>query len=140
MKSRAEELLESVSTARGAPVLERTRHPAAQRRGEALAALRAELLGEMAAALGRAETRVRRSLARIAHVAREIDALERRHGSGPADRAALAARIDAFNTERGVAEHRLWELTVQREALGLRCHDVLRDFYPIPARRRAPTD
>lgn len=131
MKSRAEELVHSLGDPEGARSLERLRRLHAPRRGEALSALRAEILGEMAASLGRAEARVNESLARLADRGREIDEL-----AAGSERDELAARVDAFNAEREIAERRLWELTVQREALGLRRHDVLGELFPIPARRR----
>ena len=131
MKSRAEELVQSLSDAEGARSLERLRRLHAPRRDEALSTLRVEILGEMAASLGRAEARVNESLARLADLGREIDEV-----AASSERGELARRVNAFNAEREIAERRLWELTVQREALGLRRHDVLGKFFPIPARRR----
>jgi hypothetical protein len=135
VKSRAEELVQSLSNSHSGHSLERLQRFHAPRRGEALFALRSEILGEMAAALGRAETRVNASLARLAKMEREIDEL-----APSSDRVEFAKRVNAFNAEREIAERRLWELTVQREALGLRRHDVLGKFYPIPARRRVAKD
>ncbi len=133
---RIRELVESLD-ARGyeSPYLERLRRVARGRRSRAeggLDALRAEILAEMAASLGRAEDHVNRALLACELLDREIAALD---GSDPA---LLAQKIDEFNRERAQAERRLWELVVQREAIGWRRHDGLDELYPIPKKKRAP--
>ncbi len=100
--------------------------------GGGLAALQAEMLREMAASLGRASERLSGSLATLAEMGSSIDELEARG----AEAAVLAEAIDAFNQERERAERFLWELTVQREALGLRNQQELERYYPLPPRRR----
>ncbi len=99
-----------------------------------LAALQAEMLHEMAASLGRASERLSGSLAALAELGRHIDELE----AGDVAREALGEAVDAFNEERARAEHLLWELSVQREALGLNRHDELARHYPLPPRRKKP--
>jgi len=105
-----------------------------------LAALRAELMAEAAAALGRAEQRVLAELERLRSMGQSIDQLETKSAAttGGIDqlrRDALALRVDAFNRQRQVAQRRLWELMVQREALGFYRNDILTELYPIPPRR-----
>lgn len=103
----------------------RARREATSAKGaDGLDALRREILGEMAASLGRAEDRVNEALLRLEVLDKEIAEL----GPGVARRAKIAA----FNEQRTVAEKRLWELTVQRECIGLRRHDLLAKFFPIP--------
>jgi hypothetical protein len=102
--------------------------------------LRAELMAEAAAALGRAEQRVLAELERLRSIGQSIDQLETNPSPAPGDvdparREALALRVDAFNRQRQVAQRRLWELMVQREALGFYRNDLLTELYPIPPRR-----
>lgn len=111
------------------PYLERLRRRSegARARG-GLEAIRQEILGEMAASLGRAEERVDEALLRLELLDREIAELASDAGARP-------AKVAEFNALREVAEKRLWELTVQRECIGLRRHDLLAHFYPIPPRK-----
>jgi hypothetical protein len=69
---------------------------------------------------------------------RRIEELERRERAGEPVGAELDAAIDAFDAERETAKRRLWELVVQREALGIRRHAMLDRFYPIPPPRKRP--
>lgn len=69
-----------------------------------------EIVGEMAAALGRAGSKLEEAIARV-------------HAAGPAERPSL---------RRAVLRAR-WELEVHRESLGIRRHDDLDHLYPIPA-------
>jgi hypothetical protein len=138
---RIRELIESLSdSGLESPYLDRLR---ARVRGrsdnQALAGLQQEILGEMAAALGRAETHVDEALLRCEVVGRRIDELERRRSTGEAVEGELSKAIDEFNAEREVAGRRLWELLVQREALGIRRHAMLERLYPIPPARRPPS-
>jgi hypothetical protein len=128
------------------------RHPRVRRwthspelgpRPEGLAGLRAELMAEAAAALGRAEQRVLAELERLRSMGESIDQLELESkattlsGEQPRQE-ALALRVDAFNRQRQIARRRLWELMVQREALGFYRNDILAELYPIPPRRSGP--
>ncbi|MBN1612723.1 MAG: hypothetical protein JW940_39235 [Polyangiaceae bacterium] len=117
-----------------------TQSPELGPRPGGLAALRAELMAEAAAALGRAEQRVLAELERLRSMGESIDQLETQaaaasDGIDPSRHEALAHGVDAFNRQRRVAQRRLWELMVQREALGLYRNDILAELYPIPARR-----
>lgn len=130
MASRVRDLLKS-----GAVPSERSdalRQAARRGPGSGLAALQAEMLREMAASLGRASERVSGSLATLEELGRHIDELE----AGGAARRVVVEAIDAFNEEHARAEQLLWELTVQREALGLRNQKELERHYPLPPRRR----
>jgi hypothetical protein len=86
--------------------------------------LEQEIIGEMAAALGRAEDKLNVALLRLELAGRALAAAvecgERR------DRAIN------FNAERTHALTARWELTIQRESVGFRRNDVLERLYPIP--------
>lgn len=99
-------------------------------------ALGSEILAEMAAALGRSAEHVTDALAVLARIDREIAEAVARGDEA----SAVAALVDSFNREREVAERRLWELTVHREALGLFDHGQLQRYYPIPPPKRAPSE
>ncbi|UQA60758.1 hypothetical protein [Polyangium aurulentum] len=95
--------------------------------------LAAEILREMASALGRSEDKINAALLELEVMGQSIDALvaegNERH------RAEIRARVAAFNEGRERAEKALWELRVHREALGFRRNDDLATHYPIPPRR-----
>jgi hypothetical protein len=82
-----------------------------------------EIVQEMAGALGRSEDRVNLALA-------ELELLHVRHQrAAPHERGALAA---LFNAQRAVAQTRLRELLIHREAVGFRRNQILNELYPIP--------
>jgi hypothetical protein len=96
------------------------------------------MLGEMAGTLGRAGERIERALADVEVLGDEVDALTEAHRiDGPA-RELLHDKIVSFNLAVERAEARVWELIVQREALGMRRHETIPRVYPIPPRRRLP--
>ncbi|MET0285036.1 MAG: hypothetical protein ABW352_11215 [Polyangiales bacterium] len=80
----------------------------------------AEILQEIAGALGRSEDRVNMALA-------ECEVLAARHARAPS---AELAR--AFNAQRAVAKARLRDLLIHREAAGFRRNKMLDELYPIP--------
>ena len=94
-----------------------------------LETLEVEIAQEMAGALGRTEDRLNLALA-------ELELCQARHqravrdGLPPAERADLATQ---FNAQRRVAQERLRELLIQREAMGFRRNQILQELYPIPA-------
>lgn len=138
---RIRDLVESLSGAGvQSPYLDRLREKTrAKSPDEGLKGLQQEILGEMAAALGRSETHVDEALLQCELIGREIDELEARRARGEAVGAELDRAIDAFNAARAMAQRRRWELMVHREALGILRHDVLSQFYPIPhSRERSP--
>ncbi|MCA9600327.1 MAG: hypothetical protein KC776_43785 [Myxococcales bacterium] len=123
MSDRIRELVKSVE-AQGvdSPYLERLRRPRGQAEA-AIASLQHEIVGEMAASLGRAEDHINEALLRLDLLGRELDRGER------------PELVEEFNAQRKVAERRVWELRVQREALGIRRNEMLAKLYPIPPRR-----
>lgn len=97
-----------------------------------LKALENELVGEMARSLGRTEAALVFALA-------ELDLYGARHARllvEQADDAAVAEAVRQFNQQRSVAERRLRDLVIQREAIGFRRNQVLYEQYPIPPRKR----
>ena len=98
-----------------------------KRRGEALERLQREIVGEKAAALGRAGERLEQALMEERELAA---ALLRARGTADAERIAR---------EHGAARERARRarqaLIIQREALGLRHHAVVDQEFPEP---RAP--
>lgn len=109
--------------------ISRLRRRGSRRADDGLRALEREIAGEIAASLGRAEQRIVAALARLGELSAAVDEARARRDRGALERAARR-----FNEVRGLAEHRLWELTVQREALGFRRHDALASLYPLPPR------
>jgi hypothetical protein len=92
---------------------------------ERLETVEQEILQEMAGALGRSEDRVNLALA-------ELELLGARHQrAAPGERSAL---VSAFNAQRIVAQAKLRELLIHREAVGFRRNQILSELYPIPPR------
>jgi hypothetical protein len=93
-----------------------------------LESIQAEIAREVAQALGRTEDRVNLALAELElHKARYEQAV--RSGAPASERDRHAA---AFNAQRTVAQARLRELLIHREACGFRRNQVLNELYPIP--------
>lgn len=90
---------------------------------ERLANVEAEILQEIAGALGRSEDRVNLALAEC-----ELLASQHARASGAAQRELARA----FNAQREVARARLRDLLIHREAAGFRRNQVLNELYPIP--------
>jgi hypothetical protein len=101
--------------------------------------LQRELLEEMASSLRRAEDKIDLLLLKLDVLGQELDALERAgEGARPRDDAWLRARDEKLARHaqlRKDAERAVWELRVQREALGFRRNELLAGLYPIPAKR-----
>ena len=87
--------------------------------------LEQEIIREMAAALGRAEDKLNAALLRLELAGRALAAA--------IDRGERRDRAIAFNAERVQALRARWELTIQREAVGMRRNEMLERLYPIPA-------
>ena len=94
---------------------------------EAFARLEAEIVQEMAQALGRTGERLDYALLRLELAARAIE-------QAP-DEAERAARTRAFNTLRAEALEARRNLLIHREAIGIRRNKVLDELYPIPPKR-----
>ncbi len=95
--------------------------------------LMAEILQEMASALGRAEDKVNGALLMLEVTGKKIDALEASGKEGR--RAEIRELVGEFNALREQAKVAVWELRVHREALGFRRNDELEELYPIPPKR-----
>ena len=95
-------------------------------RGEAFRRLEGEIVGEKAAALGRAGERLERALDEARDVAARL-----KEAVGEAERSRLAQ--DYAAARRRALEARL-ALLIQREALGLRRHTAVDQEFPEPSR------
>lgn len=90
--------------------------------------LQAELAREIAQALGRSEDKVNVALAELElHRARYERAV--RENAPATERQGYA---EAFNAQRIVAQAKLRDLLIHREAIGFRRNQMLNDLYPIP--------
>lgn len=90
--------------------------------------LQAEIAREIASALGRSEDHVNVALAELElHRARYEQAV--REGATPSERQGYA---QAFNAQRVVAQSKLRNLLIHREACGFRRNQMLNELYPIP--------
>lgn len=116
------------------PYLDRLEGKLPVRGGDALRELEAELVREMASALGRADDKVNAALLELELVGQQIDRLE---GAPSRDARAIERALLEHARLRSAAEKALWELRVHREALGFRRHDRLAELYPVPPPRRA---
>jgi hypothetical protein len=93
-----------------------------------LSDLEAEIAAEIASALGRTEEHLNLALAELELRGAKLARLRAQGASGP----ELGAAIDAFNQQRSVAEKRLLELVIHREAAGFRRNQAVYELYPIP--------
>jgi hypothetical protein len=92
-------------------------------REQALAGVDREVLAEKATALCRIGHRLEGFLLQLQQIEQTLPSVRGR------DRGEL---IRAHAEVRKQAELYLWYLVVQREAMGLRQHGDLEDYYPIP--------
>lgn len=96
--------------------------------------LQAELNQDIAGALGQSDLRVLFALAELElHRARYDRAVQTR-----ASDSELAALANAFNKQRLLAQKRLRELLIHREAVGFRRNQVLYELYPIAPKLMYP--
>ncbi len=96
------------------------REPTERRSEAALGTVQQEILGEMAASLGRAHEKAQRAFDVFVQSAQASDGSER----------ALMQRESA----RQRAAEAVWELQVQREAVGIRDNSDLQVRFPVPPR------
>jgi hypothetical protein len=95
---------------------------------EQMETLQAEIAREVAQALGRSEDRVNVALAELElHRARYERAV--RENAPATERQGYA---QAFNAQRVVAQAKLRDLLIHREAIGFRRNQMLYELYPIP--------
>lgn len=95
-----------------------------------LETLQAELAREIAQALGRSEDKVNVALA-------ELELHRARYDRAVRENAPVNERqgyAQAFNAQRAVAQAKLRDLLIHREAIGFRRNQMLNDLYPIPPR------
>ena len=97
-------------------------------REQRLETLQAELTQEIAGALGRTDTRVNLAFAELELCRARYDKAR----SQGAERATLSELARAFNAQRKVAQARLRDLQIQREAIGFRRNQILNELYPVP--------
>lgn len=90
--------------------------------------LEKEILGEKAAALGRAGEKLAAALAVTTELGQALD-----RETDPARRVALLAEYDSA---RRLAATARTMLLIQREAIGLRHHRTVDQQFPEPPRRR----
>lgn len=88
-----------------------------------MAAVEHEIVAEKASGLGRMADRLEAALA-------ELSALGAAAAAARAEE--RAARVAAYNACRARAEELYFWLCVQREAIGIRNHDLVAQLYPIP--------
>jgi len=103
-------------------------------REQQLENLQKEIAQEMASALGRTDMRVNLALA-------ELELCKARYERAARSGAALGERqslAQAFNAQRALAQARLRDLLIHREAIGFRRNQVLNELYPIPPRLPVP--
>jgi hypothetical protein len=89
--------------------------------------LEKEILGEKAAALGRAGERLEAALRRATALARALEAAE--------DARARERLGREYDAARRQAQHARLALLIQREAVGLRQHRMVDQLFPEPPRR-----
>jgi len=90
-----------------------------------LAALQREIASEIAYSLGKTASKLEACIARVSAILGELGALP----SGAEARRELRLR---FDEERLLAERRLRDLLIQREAIGFRRHHDVYQQYVIP--------
>ena len=95
------------------------------RRGEGLRRVESEIIGEKAAALGRAGERLEAALADLNAVAHAL--------AGTHDETRRAELRAEYSAARERARTARLHLLTQREAVGLRSHRVVDQQFPEPA-------
>jgi predicted DNA binding CopG/RHH family protein len=108
-------------------------------REQRLEDVQAEIAQEIASALGRTDMRVNLALAELELCRVRFERASMITGTaGPAPLAERRRLAEAFNAQRQVAQARLRDLLIHREAIGFRRNQVLNELYPIPARLVVP--
>ena len=92
-----------------------------------MAGVEEEIRHERASALGHSGERLEALLAELTRLRAAADA---------APASERPARVAAYNASRAQAERLYEQLCIQREAMGVRSHDMLAAAYPIPKRLR----
>lgn len=102
---------------------------------EGVARVEQEIRQAQAEALGRCGEQLDLVLAELAGLDRELDMLARQRPPVAADMVAETARR---NRVRERAAALVYNLIVQREALGIVRHTAIHERYPLPSRRSLP--
>jgi hypothetical protein len=110
--------------------LHRVQARAGARQG--LESLEMEITGEIARGLGRTEEQLHLALAELELRGAKLARLRAAAVIGP----ELQAAIAGFNEQRSVAQKRLVELVIHREAAGFRRNQAVYELYPIPPPER----
>ncbi len=92
-------------------------------RAESLGRTEAEIKSEMAAALGRIGSSLASLVADLHQLKSELQTVSESERS---------KKSEQYRALRSQAKLYQWYLTVQREAIGIRNHESLRELYPIP--------
>jgi hypothetical protein len=96
--------------------------------------VQAELNQDIAGALGQSDLRVNVALAELELCKARFERAVRE--SAPWTR--RVALVNAFNKQRALAEGRLRELLIHREACGFRRNHILNELYPIAPKLQLP--
>jgi hypothetical protein len=131
MSERVQQLLHEV---RRAASESQYKEPLGQRFPDAhtqgLAALQREVAEEIAFSLGKAGSKVERSMRLLNEILTTVS------NAGASSTPLTAAEVDelerAFGAERALAERHLRDLLIQREALGFRRHDDVKQRFVLP--------
>ncbi len=86
-----------------------------------------EIIEEMAKALGHTGDKLEAVLLKLKKIEQELETTD--------DLDTYNALIDTFNATRKQALSRRQMLMIHREALGVRRHGYVDNFYPIPGKR-----
>jgi hypothetical protein len=98
------------------------------------AALQRELVEEAAHSMGSSARRLEAALSELARLDEELEKLDTR------DHVRKLELVQRFNAQREEVLLRLNYVQIQREALGFTRHDELERLYPIPPRKREPSE
>jgi hypothetical protein len=97
-------------------------------REQQLETLQAELTQEIAGALGRTDMRVNLAFAELQLCRARYD----RAQSEGVEQAVVRELAREFNAQRKLAQARVRDLQIQREAIGFRRNQILNELYPLP--------
>lgn len=140
MSSRISKLVDGMTSREiRSPYLDNLQTRAAARQGKGgIEAVQAEILREMADSYSRAQRRVDAEFGALRRLEEQLGEVTEGKRSGA--KREIIRLTKAFNEQRSVAERRLWELRVHREALGFSNNDKLRRDYPLPPKKPVPRD
>ena len=93
-------------------------------RAELLGHTEAELREEMASALGRIGRKLESLIAELHHLRNQLSTC---------DEIEKKVKIQKYKDTRKIAHLYYWYLVVQRESIGLRNHELVRNLYSIPS-------